>query len=247
MSSNNTNRVSTISSEKRMLLSLTIAVVILLAAGLGALLIIRPSPPFPSPTLAPDDPTPAPPPTFTPLASSTPKMPPGPTPTYTPTTTPTPIPVGWNKLGYLTAIEIVGKTIVEEKGKKSIWGTDWVLLEVVGKVQVSVDMTQIRDQDVVVDGVSVEVILPAPNVTSVELLPNQTQAYIDQTKVFFSEFSDLQLQALEKGRTDLRSWIMNNESWMSLAKELTKRRLEAFLRQLGFEDIKIVFRETAIR
>lgn len=243
MSLDSGNRPSTTSPETRLLLGAVAALLVLLVVGLSVLFIKRPSPPFPPPSASPDEPTHTPPPTFTvtPTPSST--AAPGPTATYTPTPTPTPIVVSWRELGYLTVVEFTAKTIVEEKGEWSIWGTDWVLLEVAGKVQIGVDMAQIRDSDVAVDGTSVEIILPRPTVTSIELIFDQTHAYVDKQKVLFSDFSDLERQALDKAQTQLRNWIVGEESWMSLAEEMARRRLEGFLRQLGFESIEIVFRE----
>ena len=226
-----------IGPQGRVILGLGFSGFALLATVLCVLLVLHPSPPFPPPTPESDSPKPPPPPTFTPTPTQGPKA------TQTPTPSPTPITVGWRELGYLTTIEYVGKVVVEEKGKTTFWGTDWVVLEVTGKVQMGVDMTQIRDSDVVVEGTSIEVVLPRPTVISVELVPGQTHAYVDNTKILFSEFSDLQIQAIEKAQTQLRDWYGNDETWITLAEEMTRRRLDEFLHQLGFRDIEVVFRQ----
>ena len=170
MESNRVNRELAISPTTRMLASIAISVFVLIAVMICALLVFRPHPPFPPTVPLTDLPTHTPPPTFTPIPSATAKA------TWTPVPSPTPIVIHWRELGYLTVVEYTAKTVVEEKGEKTIWGTDWVLLEVVGKVQAGVDMMQIRDQDVVINGTSVEIVLPAPTVTSVELLFDQTHA-----------------------------------------------------------------------
>ena len=243
MAPNNGSSTAEINTALRPRLSYAVAVLVLLVAGACALLILQPSPPFPPATPQVDGPTHTPPATFTPLPS--PGATRGPPATHTPTPSPTPIVVSWRELGSLTVIEFTARAVADEKGERSIWGTDWVVLEVVGQVQMGVDMTRIRDSDVVVDGTSVEVVLPRPVVTSVELLLDQTRAYINRQRVLFSEFSELQIKALEEGQAKLRNRFTSDESWIALAEEMARRRLTQFLRQLGFEEIEIVFRETS--
>ena len=245
MVSNDATDTPSMSPEVRMRLSIAVSVLVLLAVGLCALLILRPSPPFPTPT--PSTPPP-PPPTFTATVPPAPTGTRGPAATYTPTPSPTPIPIPtWRKLGHLTTFEYVGNVVVEEKGSSTIWGADYVLLEVWGKVQAGVDMTQIKDSDVVVDGTSVELVLPPVTVNSVEPVYDQIHAYIDRQKILSSEFSDVQIRALEKAQAQLRAQILGNESWIALVEEVTRLRLEIFLRQLGFEDVKIVFKKSSVR
>lgn len=227
--------------EMRLIISAGIVVLVLVLASAIALLVLRPSPPFRPPTPA-SLPSPTLPPTFTPRPTATQPPTLTPTPTATVTPSPTPIVVAWRRLGYLTAVEYTAKTVTEIKGEPTFWGTDWVLVEVAGRVQFGVDMNQIRDEDVTVNGQAVNVILPRPKVTSVELLLDETYVYRAGKKLLFSEIEQVTVRALEQAQEDLRTWSGEQESLIELAQEMAQRRLEAFLRQLGFEQITITFR-----
>lgn len=227
-------------SEVRTWSGIGVSLGVLCAIAMLALFLIKPSPPWPPPTSIA---SPTPPPTFTPLAPPSPTATRGPTatPTLTPSPTPIPLPT-WTAVAHLTTFEYSDSVIIEERGKATIWGTDYLLLEVVGKVRVGVDMTQIEDEDVIVDGTRVQLVLPPVSVASVELFPDQTRVYVEKEGPFSSNLNDLQLQALQRAKTELEKQIMGSQSWVSLIEDLTRLQLERFLLQLGFEEVQVVFR-----
>ena len=150
-------------------------------------------------------------------------------------------------MGDLAVVEYTGKTVAELEGKSWLGlGVEQFLLEVTGTVKVSVDMKQIQDSDVVVDGTSVTVVLPQPVVEEgVDIPADQRRVWVNKKWILFSDLpEDYQLEALDKAEQQLRDWIASDENWMDIARMLAQRRFTVFLRQLGFEDIKIAFRES---
>jgi hypothetical protein len=199
-------------------------------------------------SLAPTEDWPSPPPTFTPTLSPTPRSTLSPTSTLTPTPTPTPLPpLPWRELGYLTSIEYPRvRTVVEVERKRpgldGILGTDRILLMAVGKIQVGVDLSQVKDEDVQIEDTTVKVILPHAIITSVELLPNEALIYDSKRRWLFSEYEGIEVEALDKAREQLRDETLSNKGMLELGEQLARLQLTDFLRQTGFEEVEITFK-----
>jgi hypothetical protein len=124
--------------------------------------------------------------------------------------------------------------------KKERFGPDeTILLMAVGKVQTGIDMKEIKDSDVKVEGKSVSIILPRAMVTSIDLLPGQTRIF---DKGWFPG-EGLETEALDNARTQLQDWVTTQSNLLDISERLAKAQLENFLRQLGFEQINISFAE----
>jgi hypothetical protein len=143
----------------------------------------------------------------------------------------------------LISIESTLQTVVEATREGGLLGDDRVILLAVGNVEAGVDLTKIQDADVVVDGTSVSVVLPPAEITSVELLPNETQIYNSQRRLIFSEAEGLEVEALNQARSQIETWAIERGHILTQAESLAKSQLEAFLRQLGFEEIEITFQD----
>lgn len=185
------------------------------------------------------------PPTFTPMATATPQVPP------TPTATPTPIPTpAWAELGYLTAMEYTDRTMVEIERKKSLGIIsvlgDRILLAAVGKIQLGIDLTQIEGGDVEIEGKNLTLTLPRAKITSVELLPDQSQIYDQKQSWFFSQYEGIEIEALDKAKAQLTDQANKNQNMFDLAEKLATLQLEDFLRQLGFEQIEVKFKDKSL-
>jgi hypothetical protein len=194
-------------------------------------------------------PTPPPSPTATPTAttpaSATPSPTITPTPTVTPTPTPTPIVVGWQDLGQLTTVEYTLQTVVEYERERTAFGLNLpperILMLAVGNVEAGIDMRQIEENDIRIDGKSVSVTLPRAQVTSVEILPSETQIFDSNRSWFLPDYAGLEVGALDTARIQMESWAVNRSNVLNRAEDFARLRLTAFLRQLGFEDISIEF------
>ncbi len=238
----------------------TIAAIIALIAIIAIAAIARQAStptatPTPETTAIAEATRPTAPPTFTatptptstaPTATPTPTATASPTPKPTATFTPTPIVVGWRELGNLTSLEYTLQTVVEvshpaEGFFGGLLGEDHVLMSVVGNVEAGIDMSKIEASDVSIDRTRVKVILPPATISSVEILPDQSEIFDSKHKWAFSEYDGMETEALNTARHQLENWATNEANILPLAEKLASLQLRAFLETLGFTDIEITF------
>lgn len=154
-------------------------------------------------------------------------------------------PLHWEELGYLTSMEYTVSTVVEQEKKKegigSVLGSDRVILMAVGRVQLGVNLDEIDDSDVKINGTSIELILPHAQVTSVELLPEASRIFESNKSWLFSEYSGLEVAAMETARLQIAGDAENNHGMLELADTLARLQLTEFLRQVGFTDVNISY------
>ena len=191
----------------------------------------------------PGEARPTEPPTFTPIPTKSPTLTstvtpsPSPTPTMTPTPTPVPIVVAWRELSHLTVVEFRASTIVRVTEERP-WAPDTTYLyEVIGNIQIGIDMQQITSSHVRQNGLRVEVTLPQPIVTSIEILPEESRL-LDRSLI---PAVGLEQEAFALARTQLEEWAITQSNFLELAKTFGKIQLENFLRNVGFEEIIISF------
>lgn len=189
-------------------------------------------------TLAGQEPWPAVPPTYAPPAlvaldqSSTQAV-----------ATPVPAPV-WQELSYLTSVEFTASTVVQEERTTEVpWlgkmVSDRLLMKVVGEVQVGIDLAQVTN--VQIEGKKIRFTAPKPVVTSVELLPQQSQIYENVNVWLLSQYPGLETTALERARQQIRHEIATNDSMMKLAQEFARLQLVEFLEKAGFSTVEVTF------
>ncbi len=179
--------------------------------------------------------TPLPTLTATPTSTSTPTptLIPSPTPTFTPT----PIVIDWRELGELNTLEVSTVTVFEETNPR--W---WIvpdakiLVRVTGLASFGIDITLAEIENLAEsDGTAIRIVLPHAIVTGVELV--DAQVYDEQ---WFPNAA-LGIDATEKALEDIENWAAEQANLLEIAEKLGKAELENFLRQLGFEEIEIIF------
>lgn len=190
----------------------------------------------PTPTAA--EAWPAAPPTYAPPALAAVEQ-----PGAQPVATPLPAPV-WQELSYLTSVEFTASTVVQEERTTELpWlgnvVSDRLLLKAVGEVQVGIDLAQVTD--VQIEGKRIRFTVPKPVVTSVELLPQQSQIYESVNVWLLSQYPGLETAALERARQQMRHEIATNESMMKLAQEFARLQLVEFLEKTGFSTVEVTF------
>jgi hypothetical protein len=150
-------------------------------------------------------------------------------------------------LGYLTSVEFPHITTIveiesENPGVGAILGADRILLMAVGEVQISVDLSQVDDQDVHIEGGTLKAVLPHAAVTSVELVPGETVIYDSKRKWLFSEYEGIEIRALDQARKQLREETERNRGMLRVAEELARYQLAEFFHQAGFKEVEITFK-----
>jgi hypothetical protein len=184
-------------------------------------------------------PTFTPTPTATATSTSTPTSTPTrtPIPSPSPTFTPTPIVIDWRELGELETLEVSTVTVFEDTSPRWWIVPDaTVLVRVTGLANFGIDITLAQiDQVTESDGTAVRIVLPHATVTGVELL--DAQVYDEQ---WFPN-AQLGVEATQKALAEIENWAAEQDSLLEIAERLGRAQLENFLRQLGFEDIEIVY------
>ena len=126
-----------------------------------------------------------------------------------PTPAPLPAPV-WRELSYLVSVEFKTSSVVhaERESNVAILGnivTDRLIMKAVGNVQIGIDLNRVSD--VQIAGKSIRFTVPPPQITSVELLPNESQVYERQQVIFLSQYAGLETEAFEAARQQLRAEV----------------------------------------
>ncbi len=190
----------------------------------------------PSPTKRPSS-TPNPSATSTSTATPTATPTQTPIPSPTPTFTPTPIVIDWRELGELDTLEVSTVTVFEDTSPRWWIVPDaTVLVRVTGLASFGIDISLAEiEQATDSEGTSVRIVLPHATVTSVELV--DAQVYDEQ---WFPN-AQLGVDATEKALMQIGIWANEQASLLEVAERLGRAQLERFLRQLGFDEIEIVF------
>lgn len=188
-------------------------------------------------------------PTITPSPSPTrgPTQTPTPTPTQTPLPSPTPIIFDINDLGRLETTEFAMRTVIDlESDPSNLWeqivGTDQLLLVAEGEVVAGFDLTKIPAEDITVDGTSVRMILPSPEILYSRIDNEKTYVYERRTGLLVSPDPSLESRARLLAEESLVEWAEERGIYQK-AEESGRAYLENFLRSLGFTDITFEVKE----
>lgn len=195
--------------------------------------------------------------TPTPTATPTATLGPTPTPTYTPTPTltPTPTPIvvitGIHALGRLETVQYVMQTIVDlENEPNNIWeqtfGTDKLLLIAEGEVVAGFDLTKVQEGDIQVQGTTVSLILPPPEILYSKVDNDKTYVYERERGFLVKPDPNLEAEARRLAEQRLVRWAQERQI-LDKAKDFGRLYLEAFLRSLGFTETKVRVRDAGYR
>lgn len=232
-----------ISRQTQTILTLVVAIIILAVLGFIVRSIGSSSQPV-SPGIGPTEDWPTPRSSVTATATPTPRPTSLPTATATPLPTPTPIIIGsFQKLGNLISVEYTLQTVVEaERERVFPLSPERIILVAVGNVEAGVDLTRIEDKDIIIEGTGVRMTLPPAAVTSIEILPGESEIFDSKRGWLLSEYEGLELEAMEKARAQLEHWAVERVNLLNQAEDQARIQMEIFLRQLGFEKIEITFK-----
>jgi hypothetical protein len=145
-------------------------------------------------------------------------------------------------LGELITVQYTLQTVVHAQRERVFpLSPERIIMVAVGNVEAGIDLTQIQDEDIVIDGTSVSIILPPAHITSVELLPNESEIFDSNRGWLLSEYDGLELEAMNKARSQLEFWAIDRVNLLEQAETEAVDQLETFLQKLGFQQIEIVF------
>ena len=203
-------------------------------------------------------PWPTVPATSTPTPPFTPTPTAGPTATFTATPTPTPSPTPTPRvritdvrsLGRLETVAYLVEAAIDlEKEPENTWqriigifGTDKVLLLASGEVVAGVDLRKISSQDVIIDGDSITLWLPKPEVFYTRIDNQETKVYLREKGIFYPYDKDLETRARQNAEKLMYEKALKHDI-LKKARQNAARDMEQFLRSLGFTDINVFTRQ----
>lgn len=138
------------------------------------------------------------------------------------------------------AAERVIEAKVERGNPLDLLLGDRLLLIASGEVVVGVDLSKLRDGDVVIspDGKSIQLKLPPSEIFSKTLNNDRTRVYDRTQGVFAPENKDLETQARAQAEVEILNAACENNI-MQKAADDAKRSMEQFLKLLDFEQVTV--------
>lgn len=141
-------------------------------------------------------------------------------------------------LSQLVTVEyVIEKVMVEEDVKW--YGENRVLLVAHGVVKAGVDLQRLEPGDVEINGKSVRINLPPPQVLDSYLDESKTQIIERSTGLLRMFDKDLETVARQHAIGDIRR-AAQEEGILSEAEDRAKSQIEALLVRLGFEQVEVV-------
>ena len=202
-------------------------------------------PPTPTRVLPTARPTQTPTPTATPMPTITPSPTATPLPTATPTPTPIAVITGINAFGRLETVQYTMRDIVriedEPVGLLERLSRDRLILIAEGEVVAGFDLTKVTEDDIVVNGTSVRIILPPPEILYSRIDNERTFVYERETGLLRRPDPDLETAARRLAEGQLVSWALEREI-LDKAEDHGVLYLENFLRSLGFTRVRVEVR-----
>lgn len=144
-------------------------------------------------------------------------------------------------IGTLSTSEYtVGKIIkLNDEGEWYKWGDRKILISCKAKIKAGVNLTKLKPEDIKVNGKKIEIQLPAPEIISFEMNPEQIKTEMVDVSGFRGDFSQQEKnRILRLGEKSIRE-DMKQLNILSDAETNAIVFLTDFYANLGFEEIII--------
>jgi len=146
-------------------------------------------------------------------------------------------------IGMLSTTEYTVGKIVKLTDKsdwmKLKWGDRKILMSCKAKVKAGVDLSKIIDKDIQAKGKRIEITLPAPEIVSFEMDPDQIRTEMTDVNGMRSDFTqDEKNRIMQLGEQAIRK-EMEALNILKDAENNAKAFLTDFYKELGFEEVII--------
>jgi hypothetical protein len=146
-------------------------------------------------------------------------------------------------LGRLETTEFAMRTVIDlENEPNNLWeqvvGTDQLMLIAEGEVVGGFDLSKIEEQDIEVNGTSVKITLPRPEILYSRIDNERTYVYERRTGLFRRPDKTLETRARQLAEEALVEWAEERDIYQK-TEDTGRIFMENFLRSLGFTDITI--------
>jgi hypothetical protein len=141
-------------------------------------------------------------------------------------------------------MQYIMQTVVDiENERDTVWerifGTDQLLLVATGEAIAGFDLTRLSAADLRVDGRTVTLVLPPPEVFSYFVDEDETYVYQRRDGLFVKLDPQLETRARQLAVDRLREWALQHDI-LGKAETAGVAQMETFLRSLGFTDVKVI-------
>jgi len=148
-------------------------------------------------------------------------------------------------IGTLSTTEYtLGKVIkLDDEGEWYKLGDRKILISCKAKVKAGVNLSLIKEEDIKVNGTTVEITIPAAQITSFEMDPNSIKTEMTEVSGFRFQFTQAETNdILRKGEKSIRK-DLQQLNILNDAQKNARVFIRDFYKQLGFEDVIIHERE----
>ncbi len=148
-----------------------------------------------------------------------------------------------NELGRYESMQFIIQTVVDLTHEPSnfwerICGTDQLLLVAGGQVIAGFDLSKVGPGDLQVNGRSLRLALPPPEIFSYFVNENQTYVYQRNTAILCRPDPSLETEARRQAQQRLLDYA-EAQGILQKAQTAGVTQLEAFFRDLGFDQVQL--------
>jgi hypothetical protein len=124
------------------------------------------------------------------------------------------------------------------------YGDRKILFETAATVKAGIDLNDLADQDIKLDGDSaVTVSLPQPRILLFNMKPEHMREIFNESGILRSDFSNQEKDGLlSQGEKDIRAKVAGMDILQRAARN-ARILVEAWLKKMGFETVHVVFKE----
>ncbi|MFY7989952.1 MAG: DUF4230 domain-containing protein [Fluviicola sp.] len=145
------------------------------------------------------------------------------------------------EVGTLSTSEYTVGKVIKLTQESDFWNLKWgsrrILISCRAKIKAGVDLKEMKESDIVVDGTTIEVTLPQPKVVSFEMDPNHIKTEVVEVTGLRANFSQEEKnKILQKGEEAIRR-DMKYLNILDDAQKNAKNFVVQFYKQQGFEKV----------
>ena len=147
-------------------------------------------------------------------------------------------------LAELATVEYEVTKIVSHKDI-AWYGDRKILFETAAEVKAGIDLNELADQDVRVEGDAVTVTLPRPRILLFNMTPGSMREIFNESGILRSDFSNQEKDALlSLGEKDIRAKVAAMDV-LDRAARNARILVESWLRRSGYSAVRVEFRAAA--
>lgn len=144
-------------------------------------------------------------------------------------------------IGTLSTSEYTVGKVIKLTDESDFWDLKWgsrsILISCKAKIKGGINLSEIKDEDIKVNGKKIEIYLPAPKIISFEMDPDQIHTEVVELTGLRADFSQQErTKILQKGEESIRK-DMKHLNIINDAEKNAIVFVTDFYKELGFEEV----------